>query len=275
MGYIFISYEGGLSLKVGFLQTSPKFGEVAGNINAALKGVERLAKKGAKLVVLPELFNTGYQFKDKREARSLAEDTLKGYTVARLMEMATSLNIHIVAGLPELSRGKLYNSSVLVGPKGVKGTYRKLHLFSNEKNIFSPGTKAPEVYRVGLARVGMMICFDWLFPEVASSLAVGGADIICHPSNLVLPHCPAAMPTRAIENRVFAITANRVGVEERRKNEKLTFIGKSQVVAPSGEVLVRAPSARAAFGLVDIDFKKARDKRITPYNDIFKDNFFK
>ena len=262
-------------MKVGFLQRSPKFGEVAGNVEGALKGVERLAKKGAKLVVLPELFNTGYQFKDKREARSLAEDTLKGYTVGRLKIAASDFNLHIVAGLAEVSRGKLYNSSVLVGPGGLKGTYRKLHLFSNEKNIFSPGRKPPEVYRVGPARVGMMICFDWLFAEVARSLAAGGADIICHPSNLVLPHCPAAMPTRAIENRIFAITANRVGTEERRRGEKLTFIGKSQIVAPTGEVIVRASSVRTASGLVDIDFKKARDKRITPYNDIFKDNFFR
>jgi predicted amidohydrolase len=179
--------------------------------------------------------------------------------------------MYIVAGIAEKSGKKLYNSSVLIGPKGVVSIYRKAHLFWNEKDVFNPGDTRLEVVSIGKARVGMMICFDWLFPEVAKALALKGADIICHPSNLVLPHCPEAMLTRTLENRVFAITANRVGTEDRGKGAALTFIGKSQVAAPGGELLVRAASKRAAFAAVDIDVSRARDKWITPRNHIFKD----
>ncbi|MEE9614292.1 MAG: nitrilase-related carbon-nitrogen hydrolase, partial [Thermodesulfobacteriota bacterium] len=165
----------------------------------------------------------------------------------------------------------VYNSCVLVGPGGFIGLYRKGHLFWNEAMWFTPGDTPLAVYDIGKARVGLMICFDWLFPEAARRLALDGADIICHPSNLVLPHCPAAMITRCLENRVFAITANRVGCEQRRRGAKLRFRGQSQVVAPDGKILYRASETREAMSLVEINPRKARNKRMTPKNDIFKD----
>ena len=177
----------------------------------------------------------------------------------------------IVAGLAERVGKKAYNSAVLVGPKGLVGTYRKAHLFWDEKKIFARGDTPFKVYRAGKVRVGMMICFDWLFPEAARTLALLGADVICHPSNLVLPYCPAAMITRSLENRVFTITANRVGTEERVPGKKLKFIGSSQVTSPYGEVLVRAGSKKEEAASVEIDHLMARSKRITPLNDIFKD----
>lgn len=265
-----------MRVKVGLIQNSPKFGEVQANVDDALKRLALLSKKGARLVVLPELFNTGYQFRDKREAKSLAEPINKdGYTTARLIEAAREYKLHIVAGLVELSRQKVYNSSVLIGPKGVIGVYRKAHLFYNEKKIFTSGNTPFKVYDIGGVRgglkVGMMICFDWLFPEVARRLALLGADIICHPSNLVLPNCPDAMVTRALENRVFTITANRVGVEARIKGSRLKFIGKSEVVSPMGKILKRASTTRAEARVVEVDTTLARDKRVTPFNDVFKD----
>jgi len=160
---------------------------------------------------------------------------------------------------------------MLVGPRELIDVYRKAHLFWNEKKVFTPGNTPLKVYDIGGARIGMMICFDWLFPEVTRELAVKGADIICHPSNLVLPHCPAAMITRSLENRVFTITANRVGTERRVKGASLTFIGKSQVTAPDGRVLARAPSRGAWSKVVEIDPKEARKKLLTPVNDVLKD----
>ncbi|MBE9532051.1 MAG: acyltransferase, partial [Proteobacteria bacterium] len=214
-------------MKVGFIQSSPKFGEVEANVKLALRNIRKL---DAELVVLPELFNTGYRFRSRKEALSLAEAIPNGATTSKLIEVAKEKNIFIVAGLPEKARGKIYNSSVLVGPKGFISVYRKAHLFSTEKRLFTPGNTPFEVHDIGKAKVGMMICFDWLFPEAARTLALKGADIICHPSNLVLPHCPQAMITRCLENRVFAITANRVGSEARVGAERLRFIGKSQIV---------------------------------------------
>jgi predicted amidohydrolase len=255
-------------MKVGFVQSSPKFGEVERNVDIALRRVNRA---DADLLVLPELFNTGYRFRSAKEALRLAEFIPNGETTKRLIEAAETNKCFIVAGLAERVGKKVYNSSVLVGPKGFIGLYRKAHLFSTEKRLFTPGNIPFKVYDIGKAKVGMMICFDWLFPEAARSLALKGADIICHPSNLVLPHCPKAMITRSLENRVFAITANRVGTEARVGKERLSFIGKSGIVSPTGEVLARASSTRTATAVVEIDPKSARDKLMTPKNDIFKD----
>jgi predicted amidohydrolase len=116
----------------------------------------------------------------------------------------------------------------------------------------------------------MMVCFDWIFPESARTLALLGADIICHPSNLVLPYCPDAMVTRCIENRVFAITANRVGSESRNK-ETLTFIGRSQVVDPKGKILHRASDKDEEANVVEIDPATARNKSLNRFNDLLKD----
>jgi predicted amidohydrolase len=115
-----------------------------------------------------------------------------------------------------------------------------------------------------------MICFDWIFPEVARSLALKGADIICHPSNLILPHCQDAMVTRCIENRVFAITSNRTGTEKRPK-EELTFTGRSQIVDPKGRVLTQANAEEEKLCIIEIDPLLAKDKKVTPNNHIFED----
>jgi predicted amidohydrolase len=255
-------------MKAAFVQTSPVFGETRANVEDALK---RLSALGADIAVLPELFSTGYQFRSRKEAMLLAEELPGGYAVSALAGAARTGDMHIVAGIAERAGNRVYNSSVLVGPRGVVGVYRKAHLFQDEKRIFAPGDTPFRVHDVGKARVGMMICFDWLFPEAARTLALRGADVICHPSNLVLPYCPQAMITRSLENRVYSITANRVGAESRVKGKPLRFIGLSQIVAPSGEVLRRASSVRRESRVVTVDVRKARDKNITPVNDVFKD----
>jgi len=256
------------TMKVGFIQTDPVFGEVTDNVAVALKEIKTL---GAELVVLPELFSTGYQFRSKAEAMALAEEVPDGPTTKALVDTASASGTIIVAGILERSGKKLFNSSVLVSPDGFVALYRKAHLFWREKNIFTPGDTPFDVYEVNGVRLAMMICFDWYFPEVARTLALKGADIICHPSNLVLPHCPQAMITRCLENKVYAITANRAGSECRRKGESLRFIGQSQIVSPDGELLYRAPSSGTDAAAMLIEPLKARAKTPTRLNDIFKD----
>ncbi|MBI2412432.1 MAG: acyltransferase [Deltaproteobacteria bacterium] len=255
-------------MKIGFLQTRPVFGEIKKNTENAAGEIERL---DCDLIVLPELFSTGYQFRNKAELLKLSEEIDGGYAVGRLKDIAKKKNMHIVAGLAEKEGRRAYNSSVLIGPKGVVGLYRKAHLFWDERKIFTPGDRPLSVHKAGRARVGMMICFDWVFPEVARTLALLGADIICQPSNLVLPYCPEAMKTRSLENRVFSITANRVGTEERVAGKRLKFIGSSQIVAPNGAVLYRAGGWRVEARVVEVDPRDARRKKITPLNDIIKD----
>ncbi|MBN4079935.1 acyltransferase [bacterium AH-315-C08] len=255
-------------MKVAIVQNRPEFG----NVQANLGRIEiMLTGKMADLFVLPELFATGYRFKNRDEAHRFAEPVPDGITTRFLCGLAKKLNAHFIAGLVELENDRVYNSSVIVGPKGLIGRYRKIHLFDTEKSCFHAGTDAPPVFDLDGVKVGVMICFDWRFPETARSLALKGAEIIAHPSNLVLPHCPQAMITRCLENRIFAITADRVGEEERIPGEKLTFIGQSQVVDPDGSILIRASETEEEVHIVDIDLEKARDKYLNPKNEIFKD----
>lgn len=255
-------------MKVAIVQNRPEFGNVQGNLNRI---EEMLAGKAADLFVLPELFSTGYRFKNKDEAHRFAESAPDGQTTQFLISLAKKHNAFFISGLVEVENDRVYNSSVILGPKGFIGRYRKIHLFDTENSCFDAGSDVPPVFDLDGAKVGVMICFDWRFPETARSLALNGAEIITHPSNLVLPHCPQAMITRCLENRIFAITADRVGVEERMPGEKLIFIGQSQVVDPDGHILVRASETEEEVHIVDIDLKKARDKNLNSKNEIFKD----
>ena len=255
-------------MKVGFVQNCPEFG----NIQVNLDRVEKmLAGQVADLLVFPELFSTGYRFKNMDEAYQYGESVPDGQTTNFLISQAKKINTYIIAGLVEVDKEYVYNSSVIVGPCGFIGRYRKIHLFDTEKACFHNGLEAPPIFDLNGIKVGVMICFDWRFPEVARLLALKGAEVIAHPSNLVLPHCPQAMITRSLENRIYAVTADRIGSESRVPNESLHFIGQSQVVDPDGNILIRASETNEEVQIVDIDVDKARTKFLNSANDIFKD----
>jgi predicted amidohydrolase len=275
-------------VKVGFMQFSPLFGRKEENIERVINSL-----RGAKadLLVLPELFSTGYLFLNEEELRRSAESIPEGPTVSKFKELAKKENTNLVFGIAERAGNKLFNSSVLLTAKGDCFVYRKLHLFDREKHLFASGDKELEVFDIGKAKIGMMICFDWIFPEVARILALKGADIICHPSNLILTYCQDAMVTRCIENRVFAITSNRTGTEkigdpalrqaqggERSRTtegggreEELTFTGNSQIVDPKGKILAKANAEEEKVCVIEIDPCLAKDKKVTPNNHIFQD----
>ncbi len=257
--------------RIGFLQNRPRFGQVERNLERAAAALEAHCRGNPlDLVVLPELAFTGYSFRSREELASLAEPIPGGPTVRALESLARSLGTLIVAGLPEEDGGRLFNSAVAVGPEGLLGWTRKVHLFAAEKEIFDPGDRGfPVVHHPPLA-VGLMICFDWAFPEAARSLALAGANIIAHPSNLVLPHAQEAMRTRCLENAVFAITANRVG-REARGRQPLVFTGRSQVTGPRGEVLLRAGAVSPTVRSVVVDLERACDKHLTPWNHLLLD----
>lgn len=252
----------------GYLQFNPLFGKVTSNLDTV---VSRLERADCELMVLPELFASGYQFSSQEEVRALAEPVPDGPTTQRLVEVARRRRMWIVAGLPERAGAVCYNSAVVVGPSGFFGCYRKTHLFFEETFFFKPGDSGFQVWDIGPAKIGVMICFDWYYPEAARTLALRGADIICHPSNLVLPDCPDSMPVRCLENRVFAITANRIGTEARGGKDPLTFIGNSEIVTPKGCILHRAPRDQEELTILEIDPAEARAKTLTPYNDLLKD----
>lgn len=231
-------------------------------------GLALAATVEADLVVLPELWSSGYVFSSHAEVAKLAEDAKKGATAKALAWAARRERRHYVAGFPERSRGRYYNSAMLVGPSGVKAVYRKLHLFEREREWFSPGNLPLSVQRVGNAKIGLMICYDWRFPEVARVLSLMGADVLVHPANLLFSNAQDAMRTRAIENRVYVVTANRTGTEKRRGGT-VPFTGRSQIVSATGEVMARATKQEAVARAVDCDLAVARHKWITKKTPMF------
>lgn len=254
-------------MKIGYYQYQPEFGAPKRNLE---KVADVLAGVDADLVVLPELAFTGYFFEDRAELRALAEDLSESTTIQGLSTLCKNGQFYLVAGFAERYKKRLYNSAVVVGPPGLLYCYRKLHLFHHEKEYFDPGDNALGLADIQDVKVGVMICFDWVFPEVARSLALMGADLICHPSNLVLTYCQKAMLTRSLENCVYSVTANRTGIDKRPRGE-LVFTGQSQIVDPKGTVIAASNSTEEAVVIRDIDISAARDKFITAKNDLFAD----
>ena len=257
---------------IAVLQFAPEKGEVQSNLDRVGEMLDGL---DADLVVLPELFASGYFFDSTEQAHSLSESATDGPTVSRMCEWAAATGATIVGGLPERDGDMFYNSAVVVTPRGWLGTYRKTHLFYEETLHFTPGDTGFQVWTVTdrnnrSYRLGAMVCFDWFFPESARALALKGADVIAHPSNLVLAHCPRSMPIRALENHVFTATANRTGRESNGR-ETLEFIGQSLICSPSAQTLASASGQEEGVFTARIDPRQARQRQINPYNDLHGD----
>ncbi len=248
------------------MQFDPVFGKKEHNfktVDALLKGCS------ADVIVLPELFATGYTFLNKEEVATCAEEKDRGKTYDFALTLAQKGNCAIAYGFAERDGYHFYNAMALLSPDGLVSVYRKAHLYCEEKLFFDTGSTGFTVFDYKHTNFGMLICFDWIYPEAMRTLAVKGAQVILHAANLVMPYCPAAMVTRALENHVFVVTANRIGTE-RRGDMEHTFIGKSQVVNPKGRILLEARTG-ACVRVVDIDPREALDKKITERNDLLKD----
>jgi len=251
-------------IKAGFIQFQPILGEPETNISKLTALLEQASE--ADLIVIPELANSGYNFESKKQANELAEEISKSIFVDFLIVEARKSNSFIVSGINESDNGKLYNSSVLVGPKGLIGKYRKIHLFLNEFDFFERGNIGLPVFDIGFCKIGMLICFDWIFPEVWRILTLKGAEIICHPSNLVLPYAQQAVPVHGMINRTFNITANRYGTER-----DVTFSGKSIISDPLGKTLTSASPDKDEVQFIIMDLSLAKNKMITSRNHAIND----
>ncbi|MBV6478876.1 MAG: (R)-stereoselective amidase [Ignavibacteria bacterium] len=259
-------------MKVGYFQFKPEYCNPEKNISIIEKNLSGI---DIDLIVLPELANSGYLFSRRDDLFRSSENISGGIFINALKRISSKNKFHIVSGICERSENKFYNTSVLICPEGKVITYRKLHLFDTEKKWFEAGNMPISAIEIngkkfGKVRIGMMICFDWIFPETMRTLALKGAQIICHPSNLVMPYCQRAMTTRALENHVFTITANRTGMET-AGGKTLTFTGQSVIVSPKGKYLQKASKNRKECAIVKINPKEALDKKINPVNDLFKD----
>jgi predicted amidohydrolase len=253
---------------LGYLQYAPILADAESNetrLETLLR--ENLERSRVDLLVLPELCNSGYNFGSKEIAFRTAEHIADSSFIRLLTSICARYDSFIVSGFNEREGEFCYNSSLLIGPSGCLGVYRKLHLFLNEQDYFQPGNLGLPLFDLGFCKLGMLICFDWVFPEVWRVLALKGADVICHPSNLILPGCcQMAVPVHSLVNRVFVATANRIGTEG-----ELQFTGGSLISDPRGNVLASATATETVLGASGIDVTLARNKQITARNHLFAD----
>lgn len=257
-----------MNYRVSVLQYQPQFLQPDANFQAIK---ELLLPVKSDLVVLPELALSGYVFCTQDEVAKIAEEIPSGSIFTQFRELSRQLDLSIVYGFAEKAGDQYFNSCALVNPDGSYYIYRKIHLFYREKLFFSPGEQPFTVHpgKHGI-KLGLMICFDWQFPESARSLGLLGAQILCHPSNLVLPWCQEAMKTRNLENRCFSITSNRTGTEINQE-QKQYFTGMSQILGTKGEILIRMNDHEAAVYTVEIDPELAQDKAVTKLNSVYGD----
>ncbi len=245
-------------VKIAGLQMEPKILEKEGNLARCLELMEITAKKGARLVVFPECALTGYCFDGLEEARPVAEPIL-GPSTEKIMAACRDLNVYVVVGLLEKDGDKCYNAAVLLGPNGLEGKHRKLHLPKLGVDRFlDPGDLPLTVYDTDVGRIGIGICYDLMFAEYSRVLALQGADILVFPANWpetgkVYPDY--IVPTRAIENHVFCVAVNRVGKERGTK-----FPGRSKIAHWFGRSLAEGKDNEEDILYAEIEPAEARRK---------------
>ena len=222
-------------LKAGLVQLDVKFADVELNLAAAIDGIDRLAGLGVEIILLPELWSSGF---DNQKMITHAKQTPK--IIESLREKAEAHNIIIAGSLPELSGGKIYNTLYLINKKGdIAAAYRKIHLFTltGENKYFAAGNKVV-VAKTSIGPVGLMTCYDLRFPELCRSLALQGALIVLVSAEWPLAridHWNILLKARAVENQIFIMAANMCG-----QDPDLVYGGCSQIVSPQGKILAKA-----------------------------------
>ncbi len=257
-------------MHISALQFSPVHGDVEKNLKRMRELVDGLA---FDLLVVPELASTGYFFTEPETLLPMAEVPEEGMFCSWVRSLASERNGVVVAGFAERDRAdRLYNAALVALPDGSYTVYRKTHLFYKEKCVFEPGDRGFSVVQWNGLRIGTMICYDWRFPEAARTLALQGADVIAHPSNLVAAASlwGQVMSTRAIENKVIVATANRCGVE-RFGDETLAFTGESRIIGMNGRVLAIAGPDEDRVLSAEADHEATRKKSFNAFNDIMAD----
>lgn len=264
-------------VKVACIQMEPIVGERDRNLKRSIEKIDEAASAGAKLIVLPELCNSGYVFDDRDEAFALAEEIPNGPSTEAWMAAARKHDLYIVAGISEREDERLFNSAVVVGPNGYIGTYRKLHLWNEENLYFEPGDLGMPVFATPIGRIAVNICYDSWFPESFRLAALQGADIVCVPTNWV--PIPGQKPgeramantlimAAAHSNCIYIAAADRIGVEKGQP-----FEGQSLIVSYTGWPIGEPASKdREETIYAEINLAESRRKRNwTEFNQPLRD----
>ena len=264
-------------VKIACIQMQPAIGNVEANVAHSIALIDRAAGLGARLVVLPELCNSGYMFQSREEAFATSEPVPAGPTVRAWSETAARHKLHLVAGICERDGAKLFNSAVLIGPAGYIGTFRKVHLWNEENLYFEPGDLGFPVFHTAIGRIGMAICYDGWFPETYRLCALQGADIVCVPTNWV--PIPGQAEGReamanilamaaAHSNSIYIACADRVGTERGQP-----FEGQSLIVGYTGwPVAGPASRDREEILVAEVALGEARRARNwNAFNQVLRD----
>ncbi|MCA9442492.1 MAG: carbon-nitrogen hydrolase family protein [Candidatus Omnitrophica bacterium] len=247
-------------MKIAAVQMDFLLGEPENNLDNMIARLEVAAQAGAALTVFPECALTGYCFESHEEAFQYGQ-TIPGASTEKMTEACKRLGCHVVYGLLEVDGERLFNACALVGPDGLVGSYRKIHLPRLGVDCFTtPGDRPFEVWPVGEAKVGMHICYDGAFPEAPRAMALLGADLIVLPTNWPPgTECTASCiaNARALENNVYYLAVNRIGTER-----GFRFIGNSRICDTDGSVLASALHEDEAILYAEIDVTRARQKRL-------------
>jgi 5-aminopentanamidase len=263
------------AVRLACCQTAPQVGDPAGNRKRAERAAADAFEAGARIVVLPELSNSGYAFADAAEARWSAEP-VDGPTVTGLAELSAAHDGLLIAGLCELDGdGAVRNSAVALEAGELVATYRKVHLWGHEQDHFRAGEKTPPIVETRFGRVGIAVCYDLEFVELTRGLALGGADLLALPTNWPratapppgLPMLSLLAAATARLSRVFVAICDRSGVERESAYE-----GGSVIADVDGVPLVSAaPGGGEETIVAELDLTQARDKRLGERNDVFED----
>jgi predicted amidohydrolase len=247
-------------VKIAAVQMDPKIMRNSENLERIVLETRAAAKNSADLIVFPECALSGYVFSSREEAMPFAEN-IPGASTERLTTCCQELGVYVVYGLLERDGNEYYNAAALVGPKGLIGKYRKIHLpFLGVDRFVDAGNKPFQTFETPIGNIGLHICYDCSFPESARSMTLLGADIVVLITNW--PQGRDRIPkyvinTRALENRVHLVAVNRVG------NERgATFIGHSKIVNAPGDTLAEASSNKEETIYAEVSLAEARQKHI-------------
>lgn len=267
----------GTAFKIAAIQFEPEFGDVDRNLAAMEAHVRAAHASGARLMVLPELADSGYVFETMDEVADLVGEIPAGKSAQALLALAAELGVWIVSGLAERDGDSFYNSAMLCGPDGYIGSYRKLHLWNREKLFFAPGDLGLPVFDTPLGKIGMAICYDGWFPETFRGLADKGAEVVCVPTNWVpMPDQPEGAEAMANtlhkaaahSNGLYIACADRVGTERGQP-----FIGQSLIVGPNGFAL-DGPADKTSEKILIAEVNPggiAEARKISEFNDVHAD----
>ena len=234
-------------------------------------------KPQTNLIVFPELITTGYEC--GKDFQDLAETVPDGMSMKIIGALAKEYKVHVVYGFPERDNdngGVLYNSAALIDDAGeIKGVYRKVHLFSKEKEYFKAGSSYP-VFHTSAGKLGIMICWDTAFPEVARSLSLKGADLLVVPANWERAYLSSAdtnnqkdwdlfTRARALDNCIHLVSANRIGLDQ-----TLTFFGRSNIIGPTGDAVDELLTEEEGLISAELDYSLQARLR-TEYYTFFED----